>query len=188
MTELPIWWWGRVVKEVNPPKWLRSTMGTVLSSWWVCSQKLVCFNQWHFQAIPVMDPETGQETYMIIDPQVHTLPVHSIVFYFWHINISYCQGLIPSKKCPNSKTCFSQTAQSIAEGGGGQQFIMMQGGGGVQVGTKEMLKKWLGFNEEDGSDEVVPTGDGERASCSWGAAADGKQSTIRPTPTLAGPV
>ena len=98
MTELPIWWWGRVVKEVNPPKWLRSTMGTVLSSWWVCSQKLVCFNQWHFQAIPVMDPETGQETYMIIDPQVHTLPVHSIVFYFWHINISYCQGLIPSKK------------------------------------------------------------------------------------------
>ena len=27
-------------------------------------------NRWHFQAIPVMDPETGQETYMIIDPQV----------------------------------------------------------------------------------------------------------------------
>ena len=30
------------------------------------------FYQRHFQAIPVMDPETGQETYMIIDPQVHT--------------------------------------------------------------------------------------------------------------------
>ena len=30
------------------------------------------FKRWlSHQAIPVMDPETGQETYMIIDPQVH---------------------------------------------------------------------------------------------------------------------
>ena len=41
MTELPTWWWGRVVKEPNPPKLLPSTMGTGLSSWSVFSRKKI---------------------------------------------------------------------------------------------------------------------------------------------------
>ena len=32
--------------------------------------KQAVWNNYFWQAIPVMDPETGQETYMIIDPQV----------------------------------------------------------------------------------------------------------------------
>ena len=81
-----------------------------------------------------MDPETGQETYMIIDPQV-----------LWQKMKKKTWNLFPVSQKLFFKQCFketiqprtekySQTAQSIAEGGGGQQFIMMQGGGGgVQV-------------------------------------------------------
>ena len=96
------------------------------------------------QAIPVMDPETGQETYMIIDPQVD----QSIKKWNLKFSISKCifciltyqlESRVKSKKCP--KLSFSQTAQSIAEGGGGQQFIMMQGGGGVQVDTNKQIKE-----------------------------------------------
>ena len=60
------------------------------------------------QAIPVMDPETGQETYMIIDPQT-------------------------AQVCQSYSSCLTLLLQSIADGTGGQQFIMMGGGGGVQV-------------------------------------------------------
>ena len=55
-----------------------------------------------------MDPETGQETYMIIDPQTAQV----------------CQGY---------SFFLTLLLQSIADGTGGQQFIMMGGGGGVQV-------------------------------------------------------
>ena len=129
--------------------------------------------------------------------------LHSI----FAISTEYWQDLIPSVKCQNCKTSFSQTAQSIAEGGGGQQFIMMQGGGGgVQVETiffwqfglimivwwevwlsgenfnnlrRILSVSWVFWssNEKDDSDDALPTGDGECSSCSWGATANGNQPT-----------